>query len=185
MCVLSSPPAGYQPPTSYTMQNWNVHLVYRRYSSTRDEEKKHRQTGWNGLRQQRVWEHSDLDAESKSESAKHFPHLLWNTSEKKRAQTLWSHTEVHQLLQASISLLSGENLISPGPSWRPVHLWYYPMNFERVSWWALGNGKCSQLVGEHLILWVSLKAWNIQGETRFLPDSDDLTSFKAPFLTCQ
>lgn len=69
------------------------------------EEKKQRETGWNGLRQQRFWERSDLDAESKSESAKDFPHHLWNTWEKKWAQTLWSHAEVHRLLGASISLV--------------------------------------------------------------------------------
>lgn len=52
--------------------------------------KENTETGWNGLRQQRVWQRSDLDAESKSESAKDFPHHLWNSLERNWAQTLWS-----------------------------------------------------------------------------------------------
>ena len=75
------------------------------YSWRGRKKKKKRETGWDGLRQQRFWECSDLDAESKSESAKDFPHHLWNTWEKMWAQTLWSHAEVHRLLGASISLV--------------------------------------------------------------------------------
>lgn len=42
-----------------------------------------KKTQGNGLRQQREWECSDLNAESKSEIAKDFPHRLWNTLEVK------------------------------------------------------------------------------------------------------
>lgn len=50
-------------------------------------------TGGNGLRQQHVCKHSDLNAQSKSESAEHFPYHLWNTSKNNWAQTLRSHTD--------------------------------------------------------------------------------------------
>lgn len=47
---------------------------------------------------------------------------------------------------------------------------------------GLWDWKCCQLMEEHFILPVSLRVWNRHGDTRFLPDSDDLTSLKHLFF---
>lgn len=66
------------------------------------EREKHKETGWNGLRQQHVWERSNLDAGQNQKAQKILCitfEILWRKSEIKLSEA----TAVHRLLQAGIT----------------------------------------------------------------------------------
>lgn len=128
------------------MQNWSIPPLYHRYSLTGDKREKDR-----GRQAEMDWGNSMsanalilmLSPNQKMHKIFHITfEILWR---KTKCKLLQSRIEVHQLLEAVILLLSGENLISVGPGFAWGQCIYV------IIWWILkgvhaepqGLEKCS------------------------------------------
>lgn len=157
------------------LHHWSTHHLYFRYPLT----KKMKKT--NQWRAEVDWGNSTSEESLMLAPTPNQKTQIFITFEifsiKNWAQTLRSHTAL-TTPGKRFTTIRWKTLLSQGPcfSWRPAYIWYHLIKFEKLSRWASGSAKCSQLMDKR-------NPWNLQGDTAFFT-RDNLT-FKTLFLTCQ